>query len=189
MIYTKTCWIWRPPLKTQARSNPARRQRRQADLAESEASQPPYRHTTGPCRARLRRHAANGGKLVRCMGIVRATFALNLKTASCNLQRLGYLKERGVPAFRNAEPLSYWAPSRPTKLGAAAHRPISPISLYTNQPCPSRIDCNAVATSIIRCNPCQIVLTPGSPSRLRPRKPPSWAINRSTSLRRGGSVG
>ena len=40
-----------------------------------------------------------GGKLVRCMGIVRATFALNLKTASYNLQRLVYLKERGVPAF------------------------------------------------------------------------------------------
>jgi hypothetical protein len=40
-----------------------------------------------------------GGKLVRCMGIVRATFALNLKTASYNLQRLVYLKERGLPAF------------------------------------------------------------------------------------------
>ncbi|NHZ67069.1 hypothetical protein F1735_33215, partial [Massilia sp. CCM 8694] len=41
------------------------------------------------------------------------------------------------------------------------------ISLYTTQPCPSRIDCNAVATSITRCNPCQIVFTPGSPSLLR----------------------
>ena len=40
-----------------------------------------------------------GGKLVRCMGIVRATFALNLKTASYNLQRLVYLKERGRTAF------------------------------------------------------------------------------------------
>jgi transposase, IS5 family len=40
-----------------------------------------------------------GGKLVRCMGIVRATFALHLKTASYNLQRLVYLKERGLQAF------------------------------------------------------------------------------------------
>lgn len=40
-----------------------------------------------------------GGKLVRCMGIVRATFSLHLKTASYNLQRLVYLKERGIEAF------------------------------------------------------------------------------------------
>ena len=40
-----------------------------------------------------------GGKLVRCLGIVRTTFALNLKTASYNLPRLVFLKERGVPAF------------------------------------------------------------------------------------------
>jgi IS5 family transposase len=40
-----------------------------------------------------------GGKLVRCMGIVRATFALHVKTASYNLQRLVYLKERGFRAF------------------------------------------------------------------------------------------
>jgi IS5 family transposase len=40
-----------------------------------------------------------GGKLVRCMGIVRTTFALNLKAASYNLQRLVFLKERGLPAF------------------------------------------------------------------------------------------
>ncbi|MGK5032670.1 transposase [Janthinobacterium sp. MDT1-19] len=40
-----------------------------------------------------------GGKLVRCMRIVRATFALNLKTASYNLQRLVYLKKRDLPAF------------------------------------------------------------------------------------------
>ena len=40
-----------------------------------------------------------GGKLVRCLGIVRTTFALNLKAASYNLQRLVFLKERGVPAF------------------------------------------------------------------------------------------
>ena len=40
-----------------------------------------------------------GGKLVRCMGIVRATFSLHLKTASYNLQQLIYLKERGIKAF------------------------------------------------------------------------------------------
>lgn len=40
-----------------------------------------------------------GGKLVRCMGIVGTTFALHLKTASYNLQRLVYLKERGLQAF------------------------------------------------------------------------------------------
>jgi IS5 family transposase len=40
-----------------------------------------------------------GGKLVRCMGMVRTTFALHLKTASYNLQRLVYLKERGLQAF------------------------------------------------------------------------------------------
>ena len=40
-----------------------------------------------------------GGKLVRCMGIVRATFALHLKTASYNVQRLVYLTERGLRAF------------------------------------------------------------------------------------------
>lgn len=40
-----------------------------------------------------------GGKVVRCMGIVRVTFALHLKTASYNLQRLVYLKERGLKAF------------------------------------------------------------------------------------------
>lgn len=40
-----------------------------------------------------------GGKLVRCMGIVGATFSLHLKTASYNLQRLVYLKERGIKAF------------------------------------------------------------------------------------------
>ena len=40
-----------------------------------------------------------GGKLVRCKGIVRATFALHLKTASYNLQRLVFLKEHGVKEF------------------------------------------------------------------------------------------
>lgn len=40
-----------------------------------------------------------GGKLVRCMGIVRTTFALSLKAATYNLKRLVYLKEAGVTAF------------------------------------------------------------------------------------------
>ena len=40
-----------------------------------------------------------GGKLVRCIGIVRTTFALSLKAATYNLKRLVYLKEAGVTAF------------------------------------------------------------------------------------------
>lgn len=39
------------------------------------------------------------GKLVRCMGIVRADFALRLKTDSYNLQRLVYLKKTRPPSF------------------------------------------------------------------------------------------
>ena len=38
--------------------------------------------------------AQMGGKLVRCMGIVRTTFALNLKAASYNLKRMVFLKEQ-----------------------------------------------------------------------------------------------
>lgn len=41
-----------------------------------------------------------GEKPVRCMGIVRATFALPLKTANYLLQRLVYLKKR---AYRRSE--------------------------------------------------------------------------------------
>jgi IS5 family transposase len=41
-----------------------------------------------------------GGKLVRCKGIVRTTFALTVNTANYNFQRLVYLKKRaGLPAF------------------------------------------------------------------------------------------
>lgn len=40
-----------------------------------------------------------GGKLVRCMGIVRVTFALHLKVASYNLKRLVFLKEGGLAPF------------------------------------------------------------------------------------------
>lgn len=40
-----------------------------------------------------------GGKLVRCMGMVRTTLALNLKCAAYNLKRLVHLKEQGVAAF------------------------------------------------------------------------------------------
>jgi transposase, IS5 family len=43
--------------------------------------------------------AQMGGKLVRCMGIVRTRFALNLKAASYNLKRMVFLKERGLAAF------------------------------------------------------------------------------------------
>jgi IS5 family transposase len=43
--------------------------------------------------------AQMGGKLVRCMGIVRTTFALNLKVASYNLKRLVFLKKGGLAPF------------------------------------------------------------------------------------------
>jgi IS5 family transposase len=43
--------------------------------------------------------AQMGGKLVRCMGIVRTTFVLNLKAASYNLKRLVFLKEGGLAPF------------------------------------------------------------------------------------------
>lgn len=43
--------------------------------------------------------AQMGGKLVRCMGIVRVTFALQLKAASYNLKRLVLLKEGGLAPF------------------------------------------------------------------------------------------
>lgn len=43
--------------------------------------------------------AQMGGKLVRCMGIVRVTFALHLKAASYNLKRLVFLKEGGLAPF------------------------------------------------------------------------------------------
>jgi IS5 family transposase len=43
--------------------------------------------------------AQMGGKLVRCMGIVRVTFALHLKAASYNLKRLVFLMEVGLEPF------------------------------------------------------------------------------------------
>jgi IS5 family transposase len=43
--------------------------------------------------------AQMGDKLVRCMSIVRVTFALHLKAASYNLKRLVFLKESGLAPF------------------------------------------------------------------------------------------
>jgi len=43
--------------------------------------------------------AQMGGKLVRCLGIVRTTFVLYLKAASYNLKRLVFLKEHGLAPF------------------------------------------------------------------------------------------
>ena len=45
------------------------------------------------------------------------------------------------------------------------------------------------AKSVTRCRPIQMVLTPGSPSPLRARKPPSMATRRTMSFRLGGSFG
>ena len=43
--------------------------------------------------------AQMGSKLVRCLGMVRTTFVLQLKAASYNLKRLVFLKERGMEPF------------------------------------------------------------------------------------------
>lgn len=43
--------------------------------------------------------AQMGGKLVRCMGIVRTTLSLHLKAATYNLKRLVFLKESGLKPF------------------------------------------------------------------------------------------
>ncbi len=43
--------------------------------------------------------AEMGGKLVRCLGIVRTTFVLLLKVASYNLKRLVFLQGRGLEPF------------------------------------------------------------------------------------------
>jgi len=40
-----------------------------------------------------------GGKLVRCLGIVRVTFALHLKAATYHLKRLVFLRNSTLPAF------------------------------------------------------------------------------------------
>ena len=40
-----------------------------------------------------------GGKLVRCMDIVRTTFSLHLKAATYNPKRLVCLKESGLKPF------------------------------------------------------------------------------------------
>jgi hypothetical protein len=45
------------------------------------------------------------------------------------------------------------------------------------------------AMSCNRRRPCQSVFTPGSPSCLRPKKPPSWAIQRTQVLKLGGASG
>jgi len=69
-----------------ARSDPAQRQRHQSQTQKQRS-----RRIATP-RARVEhvfgamRHM--GGKVVRCMGIARTTFALNRKTASYNLQQL-----------------------------------------------------------------------------------------------------
>ncbi len=45
------------------------------------------------------------------------------------------------------------------------------------------------AMSCSRRRPCQIVFTPGSPSPLRAKKPPSWAIQRTQVFKLGGDRG
>ncbi len=52
------------------------------------------------------------------------------------------------------------------------------ISLYRSHESSARSARIMNAASMVRCMPIQIVLAPGSPSHLRPRKPPSDAIKR-----------
>jgi hypothetical protein len=40
-----------------------------------------------------------GGKVLRSIGLARATLHLNWKSAAYNLQRFSYLKEAGIVAF------------------------------------------------------------------------------------------
>jgi IS5 family transposase len=44
--------------------------------------------------------AQMGGKLVRCMSIVRTTLRLHLKAAAYNLRRLVFLKESALKPFK-----------------------------------------------------------------------------------------
>jgi choline dehydrogenase-like flavoprotein len=83
----------------------------------------------------------------------------------------------------------FWAPflglhgiMRLTPFKAFLHTQVSSMS-------GSRMKRSPVAQSMTRCKPIQIVLTPGSPSPLRARKPPSMAMRRITSLSRGGAFG
>lgn len=57
------------------------------------------RRIATPRARRIGALAQMGGKLARCMGIVRVTLALHLKAASYNLKRLVFLKEGGLAPF------------------------------------------------------------------------------------------
>lgn len=73
-----------------------------------------------------------GGKVLRSIGLVRATLHLNWKAAVYNLQRLSYLKEAGIGRFdaRGApEPQKMTSASRRTAVKLArlgAETPLTP---------------------------------------------------------------
>src|SRR5471030_3280864 len=71
------------------RASPIRKKKRNRRIATPRAR---VEHVFGAL-------AQMGGKLVRCMGIVRVTFALHLKAASYNLKRLVFLKAGGLTPF------------------------------------------------------------------------------------------
>ncbi len=66
---------------------------------------------------------------------------------------------------------------------------LNPFPYTQKQEFRERSELIAMAKSMTRCKPVQRDLTPGSPSHLRPRKPPKLAIKRITVLSGGGSLG
>lgn len=66
--------------------------------------------------------------------------------------------------------------------------PINPPH-YTQLSSPLRYARMPAAKSMTRCRPVQSALVPGSPSHLRPRKPPKLATSRITALSDRGSFG
>ena len=73
-------------------------------------------------------------------------------------------------------------PDKPPTLNAFRYTQVS-------RACSSRENLMPAAKSRMRCMPSQMVLTPGSPSPVRARKPPSLATRRTTSLSVGGLSG
>jgi hypothetical protein len=82
-------------------------------ISPAEAAQPGHPHTPVRIERVFRAMRHMGGKLVRCMDIVRATSALNLITASDDLQRLVYFKSE---AFRHSDSRNRMADSGPGRL-------------------------------------------------------------------------
>lgn len=90
-----------------------------------------------------------------------------------------------LPIVMVAGSSSWWQPTVGTtwqwQLSNLYLLPISQVCSLTRYQV-SAISCNL-------CQPRQITVMPGSPSRLRPRKPPNWAIQRTVCRTVGGADG